>query len=220
MDKDHLKRGELELRYGLVGGLAFFERKAKVVQENGASAGASGATAGNHLVHGDGAANSAGAMIPAAPSVAPTAATATAHDTATVDDDDTLPMNIWARKYSYMRSFMTDLVLKRLRLVFGTNATAMYGSEYPDCKKLEDFCFVYRTGKYDNKMRSMIVTLCNRIWGKECFGAIEKMIMDIFSLEYINILCNGKEPLTTRVYGDIKKLCARVRQTYFNERLR
>lgn len=96
----------------------------------------------------------------------------------------------------------------------------MFGDEHPNCKTLEDFLRKYRLEKYDNKMRKLVEGLCNKVFGKECTGAIEVMVMKRLKLEYKDILTDGTKPKTRRAFGSVRRIVSRLRQTYFVERLR
>lgn len=127
----------------------------------------------------------------------------------------------FAERYRNLRSFIIDMSLPRMREIFRVRAKACNFVDHPDCKDIDDFLLAYRTSAYDNKMRGMVNTLCNLMWGKECFGMIEKMVMDKLKLKYKNKLVGSDDPVkTNRRHGNIKKMINRLRQTLFCDRFR
>lgn len=128
------------------------------------------------------------------------------------------PIEKFEIRYQALRRLIQDMAIPRLKEVFRVRA-ASFNKHYPHCRTLEDYLLEYKTGVYDNKKREMIDILCNKIWGKECFGAIEKMIMNKLKIYYINELIVG-EVKTHRSFGSIRKDMNRLRQTLYSERMR
>lgn len=128
------------------------------------------------------------------------------------------PIEKFEIRYQALRRLIQDMAIPRLKEVFRVRASS-FNKHYPHCKTLEDYLLEYKTGVYDNKKREMIDILCNKIWGKECFGAIERMIMNKLKIYYKNELIVG-EVKSHRSFGNIKKDINRMRQTLYSERMR
>ena len=79
---------------------------------------------------------------------------------------------------------------------------------------------LYRTGTYNNQMGGLVHYLSNKLWGKECMGTLEKVIMDKAKLKYKNALVSGKEVKTRRSHRSIKKMLVRLKQTLFVDHIR
>lgn len=88
------------------------------------------------------------------------------------------------------------------------------------CKTLEDYLLLYRTYKYDNTMRQLVYLLCNEMWGQECMGTLEAVVMEMVGLKYSNTLVSGAKVKTRRSHGSIKIMFNRLRQTMFVDRFR
>lgn len=130
------------------------------------------------------------------------------------------PLDDFRARYKALRLFLQDLAIPRLKEVFRVRADAALGKDYPECKTLDAYISEYRLGVYDNKKRAMVDVLCNQMWGKECFGVIEKVVMDKLKIRYKNILVNGQQTKTRRNAGNYKKMIARLRQTLISDRFR
>ena len=128
-------------------------------------------------------------------------------------------------RLSDLRKLIIDLATPRLEETFRLRAAASLKAaglyqDFGHCVSLEDFLREYRTGKYDNKMRALVNLLCNQIWGTECFGSIETMIMNKLKLKYVNALVSGDPVKTRRKGGSIKKMIGRMKQTKYIDRFR
>ena len=131
------------------------------------------------------------------------------------------PMVLFHRRYKSLRSFIQDLAIPRLKRVFELRAQ-LVNKDYPKCKTLDQFLDEYRSGTYDNKKRALIFGLCNNMWGRECFGTIEKQVMDKLKLKYVHQLIGDKDgklttPKTRRSHGSIKIMINRIRQTNISD---
>ena len=151
------------------------------------------------------------------------------HTNAAVEENGTAqsPLEQFGGRMKSLRELIMYMAQPRLRALFRNRAGQVCGEDYPDCKELEDYLLEYRTGTYDNKKRAMVNKLCNHAWGKECSGNIEKAILTKLKIEYTNEVLkgctNGKlvtTPKTRRVYGSVKKMIQRLKQTYFIDRFR
>ena len=129
------------------------------------------------------------------------------------------PLQEFADRYKALRLFIQDMTVPRLKEIFRVRAGAV-NKDYPECKTIENFLYEYRTGVYDNKKRALVDMLCNRMWGKECFGVIEKMVMEKLKLRYKDALVSGDKVKTRRSHGNIKIMINRMRQTLFIDRFR
>ena len=120
-----------------------------------------------------------------------------------------------------LRLFICNLVRPRMNRAFVFRAKAL-NHGYDHCVTLEDFLREVRTGPYDNKKRALVFQLCNKLWGKECSGDIEEMVMAKLRLKYKNELVDGKDrvPKTRRTHGSIRKMINRMKQTNYVERFR
>lgn len=130
------------------------------------------------------------------------------------------PLDDFRTRYKALRLFLQDMAIPRLKEVFHVRANAAVGRDYPHCKTLDGYLLEYRTGIYDNKKRAMVDVLCNQMWGKECFGVIEKVVMDKLKIRYKDILVNGQKTKTRRSAGNYKKMINRLRQTLISDRFR
>ena len=130
------------------------------------------------------------------------------------------PLADFGERYKAFRMFLQDLALPRMKETFRLRAGA-FNTDYPNCKTLDDFLLEYRTGPYDNKKREMVDVLCNKMWGRECVGTIEKIVMDKVKLRYKNALVDPHMKVKTRrSHGSIKKMINRMKQTLFIDRFR
>jgi hypothetical protein len=137
------------------------------------------------------------------------------------EDNQVLPLKVFNDALGQMRLMLTDLIDPRLQETFRMRAKAVV--DYPNCFTLEDYLLEYRTGVYDNVRRKMINDLCHVMWGKECFGTIEKRVMDKVKLKYCNVVVGEHEirvPTQKRTHGTIKGMVVRLRQTNIVERFR
>jgi len=118
------------------------------------------------------------------------------------DDDNTITRNLqppegvtilqdFTKRLAEFRQCLNDMAIPRLREAFRQRAEAV-NKDFKECKQVEDFVRAYRTLPYDNKMRRMINLLCNEMWGKECIGAIEEIVMAKLKILYKNELVNPK----------------------------
>lgn len=151
------------------------------------------------------------------------AASSTASPDAGTVSEKLSPMQEFAKRYRALRMFIQDLAWPRLLEVFRVRAEACnFKKDYPNCKNLDDFLLEYRTGIYDNKKRAMVHVLCNKMWGRECMGMIEKQVMDKLKLRYKHVLISNdlKAPKTRRSGGSIKGMTGRLRQTGIADRFR
>ena len=112
------------------------------------------------------------------------------------------------------RQCLMDLAVPRMKEAFRLRA-ATVNHNFTDCSSLEDFVMAYRNRPYDNKMRRMVNLLCHEMWGKECMGQIEKHVMKKLKLTYKNALVSGEVVKTRRLYGSIRKMFVRMKQTLF-----
>ena len=137
------------------------------------------------------------------------------------------PLEEFKGRYKALRELIMNMTVPRLRVVFRNRVGVICGGKYPNCKELEDYLLEYRTGTYDNQKRQMVYDICNDVWGKECSGSIERAILAKLKIEYTNELLQGSKngnlvttPKTRRVYGNVKKMVQRLKQTYFIDRFR
>ncbi len=134
--------------------------------------------------------------------------------------DGVTPLADFGVRVDNLRLFICNLVRPRQNKAFVVRAAAL--NHGYDCVTLEDFLREVRTGPYDNKKRALVFKLCNELWGKECSGDIERMVMAKLRLKYKNELVDGKErvPKTRRTHGSIRKMINRMKQTNYVERFR
>lgn len=134
--------------------------------------------------------------------------------------NDLTPLQDFEIRLNNFRLFICDLARPRMNETFEARAKAL--NHGYDCVTLEDFLRECKSGKYDNRKRGLIFNLCNRMWGKQCAGDIEKLVMDKLRLKYKNELVDGEErvPKTRRTHGSIRKMFNRMKQTNYVERFR
>ena len=70
------------------------------------------------------------------------------------------------------------------------------------------------------KMRALVITLCYEMWGKECFGEIERQVMVKLRIRYVNKYVSGEKVKINRKSGCVRTLTVRSRQTYVIDRFR
>ncbi len=134
-------------------------------------------------------------------------------------EDGVSPLEDLSERMKAFRAFILDLAVPRLKEMFRVRA-AVYKHGFPDVHSLEDYILLYRTGTYGNEMRGLVHYLSNQLWGTECMGHLEKIIMDKAKLKYKNTLVNGDKVKTRRTHGSIKKMLVRFKQTMFVDRFR
>ena len=119
-----------------------------------------------------------------------------------------------------LREFICNLARPRMNKAFVVRAQSL--NHGYDCVTLEDFLRECRTGPFDNRKRALVHKLCNELWGKECCGDIERMVMAKLRLKYKNSLVDekGRVPKTRRTHGSIRKMINRMKQTNYVERFR
>ena len=113
-------------------------------------------------------------------------------------EDGVSPMQDFAERHARLRVMCQDMAAPRMKETFKVHAESC-NRHFPEAKTVEDFDLLYRTQVYDNKMRDTINTVCNRMWGKECFGIIETQVMKRLNLKYSN-------QLVSKPYWDIISL--------------
>jgi hypothetical protein len=140
--------------------------------------------------------------------------------------DQLLPMVKFQKHCNAIRQLLIDLALPRMREFFRMRAEQMklqMGGEFLNCNHVEDYNRAYATGPYDNRTRAMVNFLSNELWGDDYFQFLEKQVMDLAKIKYVNVLCGGETPVTPptkRKTGSIAKIYKRMKQTYFNDLLR
>lgn len=135
------------------------------------------------------------------------------------------PLKLFGGQLKAMRGFACDLLELRNKEVFQLRSKQAVGKDYPNCDKLDDYLLEVRVGDYGNKMRGMIDTLCNQMWGSETAKIIERQVMDKLKLAYENLVFEGETgppvpPKTQRTVGTFGKMSQRVKQTCIIDRFR
>jgi hypothetical protein len=136
-----------------------------------------------------------------------------------VEEEAELPLVLYAAQLKEFRDCLIDLAMPRLNATFRFRAKVCIKG-YPECVTMEDFLMEYRTGVYDNNKRYMVHVLCHLMWGKECFGGIEKKIMDRLKIKYNGMLVSGLSPKCRRKGGSIRKMIVRLKQSKIVDRFR
>ena len=139
--------------------------------------------------------------------------------TAVSDSDKVRPLKDFESRCRNLRNALHDIGHIRLMATFGVRSAVLKHS-FGELVTLDDFLLEYRTGVYNNEKRWLVSALCHGMWGTECFGTIEKLIMDKLKLKYSNKLVGDITPKTRRSHGSIKGMITRMKQTYICERFR
>ena len=94
-----------------------------------------------------------------------------------------------------LHDLLVDLAKPRLHELFEVRAPQAnhnYKLETP-LKKLDDYLTLYKTAKCDNDMRAYIFALNTKIWGTECFGELEKILMKRVGIKCVDIVIDRFE---------------------------
>ena len=130
------------------------------------------------------------------------------------------PLQDFEIRLNNLRLTIHDMGYPRIMEVFNVRLRAVEHA-FGELNNLEEFLLEYRTGPYNNEKRKLVDIVCNKIWGRECFGTIEKFVMDKLKLKYENWLAEtGKPPSTRRSHGSVKSMHCRMKQTLICERIR
>ena len=157
--------------------------------------------------------------VPTVPDSQDPTETASTGDDSGTPVEEISPLQDFASRCRNLRNALHDLVLVRLMATFAVRS-AVVKHPFGNLETLDDFLLEYHTGVYNNDKRKMVFALCYDMWGKECFGTLEKLVMDNLKLKYSNKLVGNTEPKTRRSHGSIKGMITRMRQTYVNDRFR
>ena len=109
--------------------------------------------------------------------------------------DDIPPLMQFGSCLAGLHDLFVDLAKPRLLELYEVRAPQAkhnFQLETP-MKKLNDYLTFYKTHKCDNNMGAYIYALNNTIWGKECFGELEKILMKKVGIKYVDIVIDRFE---------------------------
>jgi hypothetical protein len=136
------------------------------------------------------------------------------------------PMEDFRNRIGCYRKFAIDLSVPRLMATFEINAPKANRGMFPGLVTLDHYLRAYRLegghqSQSQNKMRGMVKTLTNDIWGSEALDSIETEVMSITRVKYIDQLVKTNAVIKTRRRtGSIRVLVQRCKQTYICNRFR